>query len=145
MGVHPSYWGFDMTKQLVFAILIGVMLFATGCKKETPLVKTEGSGQSTAQSTSTDDSSTENPGDPGTENPDTPTSNVPGNPLGTTAKPDVNPSIDANGNMIKKEDGKAPPPGRVWCDSCGGHLPKEDAVTIDGKTYCMACAEEIKK
>lgn len=38
----------------------------------------------------------------------------------------------------------APPEGRVWCDACGGHMPREDSVQVDGKTLCLACAEEAK-
>jgi formylmethanofuran dehydrogenase subunit E len=58
--------------------------------------------------------------------------------------PDKNPSLDDSGNMITKEEGKPAPEGRVWCDVCGGHFPKEDAVSVAGKTMCPADAEEAK-
>ncbi|MDK3156320.1 hypothetical protein QPK87_06995 [Kamptonema cortianum] len=42
------------------------------------------------------------------------------------------------------KNGKTAPAGRVFCDLCGGHMPKEDSVIIDGKTLCLADAEEYK-
>lgn len=59
--------------------------------------------------------------------------------------PTANPALTESGEIVKKEAGKPAPDGRVWCDSCSGHLPKEDAVKVNGKTLCMACAEEAKR
>lgn len=82
------------------------------------------------------------------------TSGTPGNagsaisgtstPLNNGSAPTKNPALDSKGQEVKFDGQNPPPEGRVWCDNCHGHLPKEDAVTVDGKTVCPACAEELK-
>lgn len=130
--------------------MIGFALFTLGCNKEkTPLVsggQTPGSQLSGENEGTTGEMDSET-GTPGTT-PAVPTTGTPGAttgaPVGSGALGSSNPSIDSNGEMVKQEGGNPPPPGRVWCDNCKGHLPKEDAVTKDGKNYCLACAEELK-
>ncbi len=134
-----------MTKHLALVIALACSICVIGCKKDEPLAKTEGANTSSSMPDGTTGEPSDSTGAPSPGGPDTPTSNTPGNPLGGgTTPPNTNPAIDSEGKLITKEEGKAPPAGRVWCDSCGGHLPKEDAVTLAGKTYCMACAEEKK-
>jgi len=134
----------------IFGQLIVVGLIASislgGCNKgDTPLVPNKtGSESTTGEATpSTTGDATDlalnNPSNPGGD-PATGTS-APG--TATPAKTD-NPSIDSNGKIIQHEEGRPAPAGRVWCENCKGHLPKEDSVSKNGKTYCPACAAELK-
>lgn len=65
-------------------------------------------------------------------------------PLNNGSAPTTNPALDSSGKEVKFDGQNPAPEGRVWCDNCHGHLPKEDAVALNGKTLCMACAEELK-
>jgi hypothetical protein len=133
-----------MKQFVLVACVLCLAVFVAGCKKEsTPLVKSDGTpaGQVVGSTTGEAGSETGTPGDvPG----DSTTGTAAPSPLGSGALSNNNPSINDSGEMIKQDGGNPPPPGRVWCDNCHGHLPKEDAVTKDGKTYCMACAAELK-
>lgn len=134
--------------------MIGFALFAGGCNKDkTPLVETGGGMSTGTSSTNPDAGGTETgtTGEASTGDLGAATTGSAGTPgLGTSGgtgasiAAGVNPALNASGEMIKKEDGKPAPEGRVWCDNCKGHLPKEDAVTKNGKTLCPACAEELK-
>ncbi|QYK54467.1 MAG: hypothetical protein KF824_06100 [Fimbriimonadaceae bacterium] len=135
----------------IFGQLIALSLMAgfvlSGCNKsDTPLVPNKTASESTTGS--------ENPTAPGDAtdvalaNPSgSGTTSTPGLPGGTAPaipQKTENPSIDSDGKIIKHEEGRPAPVGRVWCENCKGHLPKEDAVTKNGKTYCPACAAELK-
>lgn len=132
---------------IVVSLLAGIVL--GGCNnKSTPLVPnktgTESTTGETAPSTTGDatDVALADPSAPGGTTPSTgiPTpGSTPANPTQTE-----NPSIDSSGKIIQHEDGRPAPAGRVWCENCKGHLPKEDAVSKNGKTYCPACAVELK-
>jgi hypothetical protein len=141
-------------KRIVFLVLTLVFAFLViGCNnkgKDTELVTTGGaSGDPTSVSTGTPDSATGSttgtegttpmPGTTGTAGSTTGSATA-----GSGVAPTENASIDESGAMVKHSEGKPAPAGQVWCDNCKGHLPKEDAVTSGGKTYCMACAEELK-
>lgn len=143
-----------MKQCFLVACVIGFALFTVGCNndKDTPLVS---GGETPGSQISGDPGTTGEPGSetgtPGTVTTDPTTGSTTGttgagsqSPLGTGALGANNPSINESGEMIKQEGSNPPPPGRVWCDNCKGHLPKADAVTKDGKNYCMACAEELK-
>lgn len=130
---------------IVVGLIVSIAL--CGCNKsDTPLVpnKTD-SGSTTGEATpSTTGDATDvalnNPSNPG--DPATGTAGA-GTATGVPPKTD-NPSIDSSGKIIQHEDGRPAPAGRVWCDNCKGHLPKEDAIAKNGKTYCPACAAELK-
>ncbi len=144
-------------KRLLFPVLMLIFaLLVVGCDnkgKDTELVQpkdsetgsttgstgsgtgTTGDASGTTTGTSGSASTTGSTGSAGTS---TGTS-------GTGMAPTENSSIDSSGAMIKHEEGKPAPAGQVWCENCKGHMPKEDAVTSsDGKSYCMACAAELK-
>lgn len=136
-------------KQLLVALVLGACLLVAGCNKKggDELIKTGGNTPATAQEkkegnnlgvteSTLKDSVLSGKAGPGKSTPES--------VIGSTTLQTTNPSIDSEGNMITKEAGKPAPEGRVWCDSCGGHLPKDDAVEKGGKTLCMACAEEAK-
>ncbi len=129
---------------LVLMVAVAGLLLAGCNKKETPLVSTEGTKTGTTGETAP--STTGTSGEPSTTGTSAATST--GTTGSATSTPGQlkteNPAIDESGQMIKKEEGRPAPAGRVWCENCLGHLPKEDAVTKNDKTYCPACAAELK-
>lgn len=142
-----------MKRHTFLVLTLFFALFITGCNgkgKDTELVTTGdsvGSGSSGVTGSSSAGGNTAGtegsanlPGATGTPG----TSQAGSGTVGSGMAPTENKSIDSSGAMVTHSEGKPAPDGEVWCENCKGHLPVADAVESGGKSYCMACAEELK-